>query len=174
MSGVLAVPAALVGVAAVAGLFWAATTPIEEAIADRQTRAAEIVAESAALQQRIVEFGSGVTVPDLPETALLRGTTPVEAGLALQERLASLAEGQGVLLTGLQEGAPPDGVTHPTVAVLAEGEGTYEDVVGFLTALEGQTPPLGLREVVLRPVVEGQQRVTMRLVVWAFTGGEAE
>ena len=174
MSGIVAVPAALVGVAAVAGLFWVATAPIEEAIAEREARVAEIVAETAALRQRIAEFGAGVVVPELPATAILPGATRVEAGLGLQERLASIAEDQGVLLTGLQEGASPDGVTQPTVAVLAEGEGPYEDVIGFLTALEGQTPPLGLREVVLRPVVEGQQRVTLRLVVWAFAGGEAE
>lgn len=173
MSGVLGLPVAILGLGAAAGLFWLATAPMQEAIEARQAALAAMAEEETALRQRIAEFGSGVAVPDLPETALLPGPTATEAALALQETLAALAEREGVMLTTLSEAAPPEGVTHPTVAVQAEGEGVFAEVAALLAALEAQTPPLGLREVVLRPVVEGQQRVTLRLIVWGFTGGEA-
>ncbi len=173
MSGVLGLPAAVLGLGAVAGLFWLATTPMQEAIDARQAQLSAIAEEEVGLRQRIADFGSGMAVPDLPATALLAGPTATEAGLALQEKLAALAEREGVLLLALSEGAPPEGVTHPTVAVEAQGEGSFAEVAALLAALEAETPPLGLREVVIRPVVEGQQRVTLRLIVWAFMGGEA-
>lgn len=173
MSGMRGVALAILGLAVVAGLFWGLTLPMQAALSDRETRLAALAGEEAALAQRIAEFGAGIAVPDLPPTALLAGATAAEAGLALQERLAVLAAREGVLLTATQEGAAPEGVVQPTVAVLAEGEGGYAEVAALIAALEAEMPPLGLREVVMRPVAEGQQRVTLRLVIWGFIGGEA-
>jgi hypothetical protein len=173
MSGVTGVPVAVLAVAAAAGLFWLATQPIADAIAARQAQLTEIAAEEAALEQRIAAFGVGRAVPALPPEALLGGATRTEAGLALQERLAALAEREGVLLTTLREGERPEGVRQPTLAVLAEGEGEYAAVAALLAALEAERPPLGVAELVLRPVVEGQARVSLRLRVWGFWGGEA-
>ena len=174
MSGTRGVLLAILGLAAVAGLFWGLTLPMQAALADRQLRLVTLAEEEAALTQRIAEFGAGIAVPDLPVSAVLVATTAAEAGLALQERLAALAEREGVLLTSMQEGARPEGVVHPTAAIQVEGEGGYAEVAALITALEAETPPLGLREVVLRPVVEGQSRVTLRLVVWGFIAGEVE
>ncbi|PLL10564.1 hypothetical protein C0V75_19750 [Tabrizicola sp. TH137] len=169
LTGVLA----LAAVGAGGALFWLVTEPMQDAIAARQDRLAGIVKEEAALAERIAEFGSGVAVPELPPAVMLPGATRAEAELALQERLAVLAEAAGVMLTSLREGAAPEGVTQPTVAVLAEGEGGYAEVAALIAALEAETVPLGVEELVLRPVVEGQQRVTLRLSVWGFIGGEA-
>ena len=84
-----------------------------------------------------------------------------------------LAARQGVLLTSMQEGARPEGVVQSTVAVQVEAEGGYAEAAALIAALEAERPPLGLREVVMRPVAEGQQRVVLRLVVWGFIAGEA-
>lgn len=173
MSRALGLPVAVLVLAAVVALFWAVTQPMQAAIGERQARLVALAEEEAALVQRVAEFGAGLSVPDLPEETLLPGATTAEAGLALQARLADLAEAGGVLITAMQEGAGPEGVAHPTVAVMVEGEGGYAEVAALLAALEGQVPPLGLRELVMRPVVEGQQRVTLRLVVWGFLSGGA-
>lgn len=173
MRGARGVALAILGLAAAAGLFWVLTQPMQAALDARQARLVTLAAEEAALSQRVAEFGAGIAVPDLPVSAVLAGATAAEAGLALQERLAVLAARQGVLLTSMQEGARPEGVVQSTVAVQVEAEGGYAEAAALIAALEAERPPLGLREVVMRPVAEGQQRVVLRLVVWGFIAGEA-
>lgn len=166
---ILAGCALAVGVAAAA--FWAVTGVLQERITEARAGQAALVAEAGNLRARIAEFRAAGAAGDLPEALLLAGQGRTEAVLGLQERLVALAGGNGVTLTSFAETTAPAGLTHPAVAVLVEGEGTVDAVMAYLAALEGQSPPLGLSQLLLRPAGGEAGRLSLRLSAWGFAGG---
>lgn len=163
--------ALIAGAVLAAALFWIVTGPLQARLEAAGAARAALEAEAVALQARVDGFrvagASGALGPELR----LPGATRAEAAVALQERLVDLAGAHGVVLTSFVEGAVPEGLSHPAVAVVIEGEGAYDDVVRLLAALEGQAPPVALSQMMLRPVTGGG--VSLRLLAWGFVQGEA-
>jgi len=163
--------ALIAGAVLVAGLFWIATGPLQARLAEAGAARAALEAEAVELRARVEGFrAAGAAGALLPELRL-PGATRAEAAVALQERMVDLAGAHGVTLTAFSEGSAPEGLSHPAVAVVIEGEGAYDDVVRLLVALEGQSPPVGLSQLMLRPVTGGG--VSLRLLAWGFLQAEA-
>lgn len=163
--------ALVAGVAVLAGAFWIATGPLE---VRRMAAEADIVAlqaEAAGLRARVEEFRAAGAGRALPAAMMLPGATQAEAAVGLQDRIVELAGAHGVVLSTFVEGAPPEGLSQAAAAVLVEGEGALEDVMRFLAALEGQSPPVAMNQVMVRPRTGGG--VSLRLVAWGFVQGEA-
>jgi hypothetical protein len=161
----------LAAVMLLAGLFWIVTGPLEARRVAAEAAVAAVATESAALQARVAEFRAAGEGGALPESMMLAGATRAEAAVGLQERLVELAGAHGLVLSAFAEGAAPEGLSQTAAAVVVEGEGTLEDVTRFLAALEGQSPPVGLSQLMIRPQTEGG--VSLRLVAWGFVQGEA-
>ena len=171
MKGIGILGLLVAGVALLAGLFWAATGALDGRVAAARADLAALQVEAAGLPARIDEFRAAGEASALPEALLLPGAARAEAVLGLQERIVALAAAQGVTLTSFVEGSAPEGLNHPAVAMVIEGEGGTENVTGLLAALEGQSPPVGLAQVMLRPVSD-QGGLSMRVLVWGFLRGE--
>jgi hypothetical protein len=160
---------AATGVAA--ALFWAATAPLQQRLAEARSQGAALGAEVARLEGQIAEFAGMGQESSLPGTLVLEGETRAEATVRLQERLTDLAATHAVVLTSFAAGIAPEELTHPAAAVVIEGEGTEADVVRFLAALEGVQPPVALGQVMLRR--QAADRVSLRVQAWGFVPGGA-
>lgn len=163
--------ALLAGVALLAGLFWIVTGPLEARRVAAEAELAAVETEAAALRARVAEFRVAGEGGALPDAMMLAGATRAEAAVGLQERLVDLAAAHGLVLSAFAEGAAPEGLSQAAAAVVVEGEGSLDDVTRFLAALEGQSPPVGLSQLMIRPRTEGG--VSLRLVAWGFVQGEA-
>lgn len=163
---------ALMGLAGTGGGFWLATGAVQDRVTEAAARLAETRAEAVSLTTRIAEFQAAGAGAALPADLTLPQTTTAEATVALQERLVALAGAQGVALSTLVAGKPPDGLTLPAAALTVEGEGALTDVLAFLDALERHRPFLGLSQVMLSPQDETGQ-ITLRLTAWGLLGGGA-
>lgn len=164
--------ALLVGaVALTAGVFWAATGPLQARLRAAQAEQAALDAEAAALQRRIMDLSATGEGGGLPTELLLAGSNRSEASATLQERLVTLAGTHEVLVASVSEATGPEGLSHPAAAVLIEGAGPQEDVIRFLAALEAQSPPIGLSQLMIRR--QGADQVSLRLLAWGLLPEEA-
>ena len=163
--------ALLAGAVLLAGVFWIVTGPLERRLDAAQGELAALAAEAGALELRVAEFATAGAGGALPATMMLPGATRAEAAVALQERLVALAGAHDVVLSAFAEGVAPEGLAQPAVAVVIEGEGALADVTRFLAALEGQAPPVGLGQLMLRPQTGGA--MSLRISAWGFVQGEA-
>jgi hypothetical protein len=149
-----------------AALFWAATAPLQQRLAEARSERAALAAEAARLEGQIAESVGMGQEGTLPATLVLEGQTRAEASLRLQERLTDLAGEHAVVLTSFAAGIAPEDLTHPAAAVVIEGEGTEADVVRFLAALEAVQPPMGLGQVMLRR--QDAEKISLRVQAWGF------
>ncbi|MEN9411527.1 MAG: Type secretion system protein subtype b [Pseudomonadota bacterium] len=163
--------ALLAGVVMLAGVFWIATGPLEVRRVAALAELSTLEAEAAGLRARVAEFRAAGEAGALSATMMLPGATRAEAAVGLQERIVDLAGAHGVVLSAFAEGAAPDGLSQAAAAVVVEGEGTLEDVTRFLAALEGQSPPVAMTQLMVQPRTGGG--VSVRLVAWGFVQGEA-
>jgi hypothetical protein len=158
-------------VALTAGAFWAATGPLQARLNAAQAEQAALDAEAAALQGRIMELSAIGKDGGLPSELLLAGSSRAEAAAALQERLVSLSQVHNVLLASVGEATGPEGLSHPAAAVLIEAAGPQEDVIRFLAALEAQSPPIGLSQLMIRR--QDASQLSLRLLAWGLLPEEA-
>jgi hypothetical protein len=149
--------ALLAGVVMLAGVFWIATGPLEVRRVAALAELSTLEAEAAGLRARVAEFRAAGEAGALSATMMLPGATRAGA--------------HGVVLSAFAEGAAPDGLSQAAAAVVVEGEGTLEDVTRFLAALEGQSPPVAMTQLMVQPRTGGG--VSVRLVAWGFVQGEA-
>lgn len=163
----------LAGVAAMAALFWAVTGVTDARIVAARADLARLEGEAAGLTARIAEFRAAGEAAALPDALMLPGAARAEVVLGLQERIVALAAAHGIALTAFGEASAPEGLSHPAVAVTVEGEGRMDGVAGFMAALEGQSPPLGLAQVMLRPT-DAEGGLSLRLSVWGFLRRDGE
>jgi Type II secretion system (T2SS), protein M subtype b len=161
----------LAAVALAAGMFWAATGPLQARLTAAQGEQAALDAEAAALQGRIMDLSAIAEGEGLPSELLLAGVGRAEAVAALQERLVSLAQAHNVLVASVGEATGPEGLSHPATAVVIEAAGSQEDVIRFLAALEAQSPPVGLGQLMIRR--QGAGQVSLRLLAWGLLPEEA-
>jgi Type II secretion system (T2SS), protein M subtype b len=159
------------GVAFAAGVFWAATGPLQARLDAAQAEEAALDAEATALLGRIQDLGAMAEGGGLPEGLLLTGSSRAEATAALQERLVALAQEQNVLVASVGEATGPEGLSHPTAAVVIEAAGSQEDVTRLLAALEAQSPPVGLGQLMIRR--QGAGQLSLRLLAWGLLPEEA-
>lgn len=158
-------------VALAAGVFWVATGPLQARLAAAQAEQAALDAEAAALQGRILDLGAMAEGGGLPTELLLAGSSRAEATAALQERLVALAQAHNVLVASVGEATGPEGLSHPTAAVVIEAAGAQEDVTRLLAALEAQSPPVGLGQLMIRR--QGAGQLSLRLLAWGLLPEEA-
>lgn len=161
----------VVAVALTAGLFWVATGPLQARRQVAQAETARLDMEAVALQGRIAELSALGDGGGLPGTLLLAGPTRADATADLQERLVALARTHNVLVASVAEATGPEGLTHPAAAVVIEAAGPQEDVVRLLAALEAQSPPIGLGQLMIRR--QGGDQVSLRLLAWGLLPEEA-
>lgn len=154
------------------GLFWAATGPLQARLEAAQAEQAAQNAETALLHGRISDLTVMGQDGVLPDTLILAGATRAEVTADLQERLVALSRTHDVLVASFSEGAVPPGLSHPAAAVVFEGDGAQGDVIRLLAALEAQSPPVGLGQLMIRQRGAGQ--VSLRLLVWGLLQEEAE
>lgn len=163
---------ALLGIVFVAGGIWLATGPLQARVAGTAGALAEARKEAATLEARIAGFQAADDSAALSADLVLPQAGMAEAGVAMQERLATLARAHGVALSSFAAGVPPAGLTLPAAALTVEGEGDLPDVMAFLDALERQAPRLGLSSLMLLPQ-DGTGRLSLRLTVWGLLSGGA-
>jgi Type II secretion system (T2SS), protein M subtype b len=158
-------------VALAAGVFWAATVPLQARLKAAQVEQAALVAEATALQGRILDLSAMGKGAGLPTELLLIGSSRVEAAAALQERLVSLAQAHNLLVASVGDATGPEGLSHPSAAVVIEAAGSQEDVIRLLAALEAQSPPIGLGQLMIRR--QGAGQLSLRLLAWGLLPEEA-
>jgi hypothetical protein len=154
-----------------AGVFWAATGPLQARLKAVQAEQAALDAEAAALQGRIVELSAMEEDVGLPTALLLPGTSRAEAAAALQERFVSLAQAHNVLVASIGETTGPEGLSHPAAAIVIEAAGAQGDVIRLLAALDAQSPPVGLSQLMIRR--QGADQLSLRLLAWGLLQEEA-
>jgi len=169
-------PLLLLGIVALcaAALFSGLTAPGRDRIAFARQQAADLASEAAALELRIAELETAQDGATLSADLFLPGEDAAGAALGLQQTLVDLAAAHGIVLSSFGDAPAPADLSNPAVSVLLEGDGRFQDVTGFLQALENHTPRIALSQLLLRGAPRSlgeagtQERLVLRLAAWGF------
>lgn len=169
-------PLLLLGIVALsaAALFSGLTAPGRDRIVLARQQAADLASEAAALELRIAELETAQDGATLSADLFLPGEDAAGAALGLQQTLVDLAAAHGIVLSSFGDAPAPADLSNPAVSVLLEGDGRFQDVTGFLQALENHTPRIALSQLLLRGAPRSlgetgtQERLVLRLAAWGF------
>lgn len=169
------------GLLAVLFAGWAVVfQPLEAARSAASAEAETLLAQRAALLQRLEEFGSAQTAASLDPELLWNSSGPTDVAAGFQRRTLELAEGAGLSFRSISSMPTVRLGPYQRLTMTLEGDASLEQIATFLTSVEQHRPAVrvmqfGIRHAPGTALETAGTPVSARFELWALApAGEAQ
>lgn len=131
------------------------------------------------MSRRLTELESALQSSPTTQIPAFIATDELEAELALQESVLSIAQKHGITPLRFGTGPVSAPTNHPTLGFEIEFEAGLHAASAFLESLETSSPPLSLNDLWIRQLPEGSlgdemAPLSIRIAMWAFWSGSVD